>query len=76
MVQQAYVEGVSIRRVDDLVKPLGCDGISKSQVSRICGGSTVWWTALECPHGGQYCYVWLDVLSQKVREEGRIVNGE
>ena len=32
VVQQAYVEGVSIRRVDDLVKPLGCDGISKSQV--------------------------------------------
>ena len=37
VVQQAYVEGVSTRRVDDLVKALGCDGISKSQVSRICG---------------------------------------
>ena len=36
VVQQAYVEGVSTRRVDDLVKALGCDGISKSQVSRIC----------------------------------------
>ena len=36
-VQQAYVEGASTRRVDDLVKALGCDGISKSQVSRICG---------------------------------------
>jgi len=34
--EQAYVEGVSTRRVDDLVKALGCDGISKSQVSRIC----------------------------------------
>ena len=34
MIQQAYVEGVSTRRVDDLVKSLGCDGISKSQVSR------------------------------------------
>ena len=45
MIQQAYVEGVSTRRVDDLVKALGCDGISKSQVSRICGSSTVWWTA-------------------------------
>ena len=34
-------------------------------------------SSLECPlDGGQYCYVWLDVLSQKVREEGRIVNGE
>ena len=34
VIQQAYVEGVSIRRVDDLVKALGCEGISKSQVSR------------------------------------------
>ena len=37
VIQQAYVEGVSSRRVDDLIKSLGCDGISKSQVSRICG---------------------------------------
>ena len=37
VIQQAYVEGVSTRRVDDLVKALGCEGISKSQVSRICG---------------------------------------
>ena len=36
VIQQAYVEGVSTRRVDDLVKALGCKGISKSQVSRIC----------------------------------------
>ena len=36
MIQQAYIKGVSTRRVDDLVKALGCDGISKSQVSRIC----------------------------------------
>lgn len=35
VVQQAYVEGVSTRRVDDLLKSMGCDGISKSQVSRI-----------------------------------------
>ena len=44
VIQQAYVEGVSTRRVDDLVKALGCEGISKSQVSRICG-ELVWWTA-------------------------------
>ena len=37
VIQQACVEGVSTRRVDDLVKALGCEGISKSQVSRICG---------------------------------------
>ena len=35
-VEQAYIEGVSTRRVDDLIKALGCDGISSSQVSRIC----------------------------------------
>ena len=36
VIQQAYVKGVSTRRVDDLIKALGCDGISSSQVSRIC----------------------------------------
>ena len=36
VIQHAYVEGVSTRRVDDLIKALGCDGISSSQVSRIC----------------------------------------
>ena len=41
VIQQAYVEGVSTRRVDDLVKALGCEGISKSQVSRICQGLDV-----------------------------------
>ena len=76
VVQQAYVEGVSTRRVDDLVKALGCDGISKSQVSRICGElDRVVDSFLDRPlDSGPYCYVWLDALTQKVREEGRIVN--
>ena len=70
------MEGVSTRRVDDLVKALGCDGISKSQVSRICGElDRVVDSFLERPlDGGPYYYLWLDALSQKVREEGRIVN--
>ena len=70
------MEGVSTRRVDDLVKALGCEGISKSQVSRIAGSLIVWWTASLTDRwdGGAYCYLWLDALSQKVREEGRIVN--
>ena len=42
VIQQAYVEGVSTRRVDDLVKALGCEGISKSQVSRICQELRTW----------------------------------
>ena len=76
MVQQAYVEGVSTRRVDDLIKSLGCDGISKSQVSRICRDlDQVVENFLGRPlDGAPYAYVWLDALTQKVREGGRIVN--
>ncbi len=76
VIQQAYIEGVSTRRVDDLVKALGCDGISKSQVSRICGKlDGMVDSFLDRPlDGGPYCYLWLDAMSQKVREEGRIVN--
>ena len=76
VIQQAYVEGVSTRRVDDLIKSLGCDGISKSQVSRICGQlDEVVETFLGRPlDGNPYPYVWLDALTQKVREGGRIVN--
>ena len=74
VVQQAYVEGVSTRRVDDLVRSLGCEGISKSQVSRICAElDTVVRSFLERPlDGGPYRYLWLDALTQRVREEGRI----
>ena len=76
VIQQAYVEGVSTRRVDDLIKSLGCDGISKTQVSRICRDlDQVVETFLGRPlDGGPYPYVWLDELTQKVREGGRIVN--
>ena len=76
VIQQAYVEGVSTRRVDDLIKSLGCDGISKSQVSRICRDlDQVGETFPGRPLGsGPYPYVWLDALTQKVREGGRIVN--
>ena len=74
VIQQAYVEGVSTSRVDDLVKALGCEGISKSQVSRICqAGCGGGW--LHGPSAGR----WLPLsvagaLTQKVREDGRIVN--
>ena len=76
MIQQAYIEGVSTRRVDDLVKALGCDGISKSQVSRICvelDGVVDSFPGRPLD-AGPYRYVWLDALSQKVRAEGRTVN--
>lgn len=76
VIQQAYVEGVSTMRVDDLVKALGCEGISKSRVSRICRGlDEVVEKFLSRPlDGGPYAYLWLDALTQKVGEEGRIVN--
>ena len=72
VVQQAYVEGVSTRRVDDLVRSLGCEGISKSQVSRICAElDTVVTSFLERPlDGGPYRYLWLDALTQRVARGG------
>ena len=75
VVTQAYVEGVSTRRVDDLVRSLGCDGISRSQVSRICAELDEVVTGfLERPlDAGPYRYLWLDALTQLVREEGRVV---
>ena len=67
VIQQAYVEGVSTRRVDDLVKALGCEGISKSQVSRICQELDVVVDGfLGRPlDGGPYPYLWLDGLTQE-----------
>jgi putative transposase len=76
VVQQAYVEGVSTRRVEDLVRALGCDGISRSEVSRICQALDEQVQAFrERPlDQGPYPYVWLDALTQRVREGGRVVN--
>ena len=68
VIQQAYVEGVSTRRVDDLIKALGCEGISKSQVSRICRELDVVVDGFmgRPLDGGAYPYLWLDALTQKV----------
>ena len=67
VIQQAYIEGVSTRRVDDLIKALGCDGISSSQVSRICEQlDEVVESFLGRPlDGGPYPYVWLDGLTRR-----------
>ena len=68
VIQQAYVEGVSTRRVDDLVKALGCEGISKSQVSRICQELDVVVDGfMDRPLDAgpyPYPYLWLDALTQ------------
>ena len=75
VVQEAYVQGVSTRSVDDLVKALGMTGISKSQVSRLCGEIDDKVKAfLARPLEGDWPYLWLDATYVKVRQQGRIVS--
>lgn len=73
VVQEAYVGGVSTRRVDDLVKALGIEGVSKSQVSRICAELDAEVERFRSrPLRGAYPYVWLDATFVKVRADGRV----
>ena len=75
VVQEAYVQGVSTRRVDDLVQALGMTGISKSQVSRLCqalDGEVERFRTRRLE--GPYPYVWLDATFVKVRDQGRVVS--
>ena len=75
VVQEAYVHGVSTRKVDDLVKALGLDGISKSEVSRICADLDPVVEAFRTrPLTGERPYVWLDATYHKVRIDGRVVS--
>src|SRR3954463_11542962 len=75
VVQEAYVQGVSTRSVDDLVQAMGMGGISKSQVSRLCAEiDDKVQTFLNRPLEGDWPYVWLDATYVKVRQAGRIVS--
>ena len=75
VIQEAYVHGVSTRSVDELVKALGMTGISKSQVSRLCGEIDARVGAfLERPIEGDWPYLWIDATYVKVREAGRIIS--
>ena len=76
VVCQCYVEGVSTRRVDDIVKAMGIEGISKSQVSAMAKELDALVEAFRSRplDAGPYTYIWLDALTQKVREGGRVVN--
>ena len=75
VVQEAYVQGVSTRRVDDLVQALGMRGISKSQVSRVCAELDREVERFRTRKlDGPYPYVWLDGTFIKVREGGRVVS--
>jgi putative transposase len=75
VIQEAYVQGVSTRSVDELVKAMGMTGISKSQVSRLCeeiDGKVK--AFLDRPIEGDWPYLWLDATYVKVRQNGRVVS--
>ena len=75
VIQEAYVQGISTRSVDDLVKAMGLSGISKSQVSRLCeeiDGKVK--AFLDRPIEGDWPYLWIDATYLKVRRGGRIVS--
>ena len=75
VIQEAYIQGISTRSVDDLVKALGMSGISKSQVSRLCAEIDERVTAfLERPIEGDWPYLWIDATYVKTRAAGRIVS--
>src|ERR687887_2399910 len=73
VVQEAYVNGVSTRKVDRLVEQLGVAGMSKDQVSRLCRGLDEQVRAFrERPLEGAYPYLWLDAKVERVREPGGV----
>src|SRR5215203_3784191 len=75
VIQEAWIAGVSTRRVDDLVQAMGLTGISKSQVSKLCKEIDERVRAfLNRPLEGDWPYLWLDATYLKVREGGRIVS--
>ena len=75
VIQEAYIQGVSTRSVDDLVKALGMSGVSKSQVSRLCEEIDARVnTFLDRPLEGDWPYLWIDATYVKVRNNGRIVS--
>ncbi len=75
MIQEACIQGVSTRSVDNLVKALGMSGISKSQVSGLCAKIDERVGAfLTRPLEGDWPYLWIDATYVKVRQAGRIVS--
>jgi transposase-like protein len=75
VIQEAYVQGVSTRSVDELVKVMGGTGISKSQVSRLCEDIDERVQAfLNRPIEGRWPYLWIDATYLKSRQGGRIVS--
>lgn len=75
VIQEAYIQGISTRSVDDLVQAMGMSGISKSQVSRLCADIDDRVKAfLERPIEGDWPYLWIDATYVKVRQDKRTVS--
>jgi transposase-like protein len=75
VIQEAWIGGVSTRRVDDLVQAMGLTGISKSTVSKLCRDIDERVSAfLERRIDGEWPYLWLDATYLRQREGGRIVS--
>ena len=75
VIQEAWIAGVSTRRVDELVQAMGMSGISKSSVSKLCKDIDERVNAfLKRPLHGEWPYLWLDATYLKVRRGGRIVS--
>jgi putative transposase len=75
VVQEAYVHGVSTRKVDELVKALGMGGISKSRVSELCEELDEEVERFrDRPLEGTYPYVWVDATYVKARQDGRVAS--
>ena len=75
VVMEAYVNGVSTRKVDRLVEQLGIQGMSKDRVSRMCRDLDAHVQQFrDRPLQGAYPYLWLDAKHLKVRDRGRVVS--
>ena len=75
VIQEAYVHGVSTRKVDELMKALGLEGVSKSEVSRICSELDPLVAAFRSRAlTSEHPYVWVDATYHKVRVDGRVTS--
>lgn len=75
VIQEAYVHGVSTRKVEKLVQGLGIEHLSKSEVSRVCEGLSEQVEKFRSrPLTRRYPYLWLDATHLKVRENGSVVS--
>jgi transposase-like protein len=75
VIQEAYIQGISTRSVDALMKACGLTGVSKSQVSRLCAEiDERVQTFMNRPLDGTFPYLWIDATYVKARRNGRIVS--